>query len=329
MCRRPSAHGSVPDIFMSKVLVTPRSVTKSRHPSLAVLQSRGYELVFCSPGKMPSEEELVALVPDCIGYLAGVERIGPRVLDAARRLRVISRNGTGVDNIDLAKAREKNIVICKAEGANSRGVAELAIAHILCAARSIAFSDRSLKAGGWERRKGIELERRTLGLIGCGAIGKLVARLVLGLDMQVLAYDPLPDPAFQPSSAFRYAGLNEVLSTSEVISLHCPGTADAKPLVNVDTIAQMRDGVYIVNTARAGLLDDDAVLAALDSGKIAGLALDVFTEEPPRDRRLVEHPRTVATAHIGGFTVESVDRAVTVAVENLVRALEGTPHAPS
>jgi len=272
---------------MSKVLVTPRSLTRDGHPALERLGDAGLEVVFSSPGRFPTEDELIGLLPGCVGYLAGVESITARVLDAADMLKVISRNGTGIDNIDVATAEKKGIRICRALGANARGVAELTFAHILAIVRSVTFSDATLKGEDWERRKGIELQGRTLGLIGCGRVGKLVARMALSFEMK------------QPP-------------------------ADAKPVIDREAIAMMKDGVYLINTARASLIDPEAALDALESGRVAGMTLDAFETEPPTDWRLVKHSGVIATPHIGGYTTESVDRAVSAAVDNLLEVIQGS-----
>lgn len=306
---------------MDRILVTPRSVTASGHPSLEKLKAAGFEVVFSTPGKQPTEEELINLLPGCVGYLAGVEKVTARVLEAATDLQVISRNGVGVDNVDLAVAARRGVTICKAVGANSRGVAELAMAHILSLARWTPFSDQGIKAGGWERRKGFELSGKTLGLVGCGNIGKLVAKAALGFDMKVLAYDVVHDASFAPAGDFRYASLEEVLQQSDVISLHCPALPDGNPLIDAAVIARMKKGVFIVNTARAELIDDVALAAALEDEHVSGAAMDVFRSEPPTNDPLVKKDRIIATPHIGGYTDESVDRAMHLAVDNLLSKL--------
>lgn len=297
----------------SRILVTPRSVTQHGHSALQKLRDAGWEVVFCTPGKMPDEEELIRLLPGCVGYLAGVEKITARVLEVATGLRVISRNGTGVDNVDTAAAQARGIAVCRAEGANARGVAELAIGLMLALARAIPASDRAIKAGRWERQTGFELEGKTLGLIGCGRIGRLVAKMAAGLDLRVVAYD------VAPATDMAMAPLEEVFSMADVISLHCP--AGEKPVVDAAALAQMKRGALLINTARAGLLDEAAVLAALESGQLGGLASDVLEGEPPANRRLAEHPRVIVTPHAGGLTRESVDRAISVAVDHLLETL--------
>jgi len=309
--------------FPKKILVTPRSLTQNGHPALKRFAEAGYEVVMSRPGVQPSEAELIGLLPGCVGMLAGVEPITSKVLDAAVDLKVIGRNGVGVDNIDLEAARRLGIRICPAVGSNARGVAELTIGLMLALARSIPFHDAALKAGRWERRNGFDLEGTTLGLLGCGRIGRDVARMALGIGMRVLAFDPVQDKTFAPGADFRYAAMEEVLKSSDVISLHCPPPKDGRALIDSQAIAEMKKGVLLVNTARAALLDERAVLDALEGGLVGGLATDVFDREPPGDNPLIRHSRVIATPHIGGYTVQSVDRAVTTAVKMMLECLQG------
>ena len=306
---------------MKKILVTPRSVSKDGHPALEKLRRAGFEVVFCTPGVQPSEQDLMLALPNCVGFLAGVEPISEAVLEKADKLKVISRNGAGINNIDQDAAKRLGIQIRNAPGANARGVAELTLAHIMASIRAIPFHDGVLKCNDWQRRKGMELEGKTLGLIGCGNIGKIVARFGLALGMFVRAYDPWRDTRFSPGAAFSYVGMDEIWAQADIISLHCAAPSDGRAIVNAETITKMKDGVVLINTARAELVDDVAVAAGLESGKIAGLTLDVFHSEPPEDKSLLADSRVIATPHIGGFTNESVDRAVEMAVDNLLEAL--------
>jgi phosphoglycerate dehydrogenase-like enzyme len=307
---------------MSKVLITPRSLTRDGHPSLDLLKDAGYEVVFATPGKQPDEAELIELLPGCVGYLAGVEKISVKALDAASALRVISRNGSGIDNIDLEAAKRHGITICRTEGANAKGVAELTIGLMFSLARFIPFHDASMKTRTWERRKGLELESRTLGLIGCGQIGMEAAVRALGLGMEVVAYRRHPDRSFAPSELFSWVQLDELLERSDVISLHRPANPDGTPVVTGELIGRMKKGVLLINTARASLIDERAVLEALEMGTIAGVATDVYAKEPPEDYTLIKHDRVIATPHLGGYTEESVDRATTEAVHNIIETLK-------
>jgi D-3-phosphoglycerate dehydrogenase / 2-oxoglutarate reductase len=306
---------------MAKVIVTPRSLSKGGHPLLDRLTSAGYEVAFPSPGAQPTEAQLEAVIGEAVGYIAGVERIGVSLLSKAGKLVAISRNGTGVDNVDLEAARAKGIKVLRAEGANARGVAELAFGHILAGARGISAADAELKAGRWKREKGFELEGKKLALLGCGRIGKLVARFALAFDMKISAYDLYPDKGFAPSPSFSWASLEEAIAGADVLSIHCPPTPDGRPLIGAAQIAALGKGAVVVNTAREGLVDAAAMAAALDSGVVRAYAMDAFDKEPPDDWSLVRNPRAVATPHIGGFTDESVDRAAEVAVDNLLAAL--------
>lgn len=303
----------------SKILVTPRSVTKSGHPLLDKLTGAGFDVVLSTPGIQPNENELLQRLPGCVGYLAGVEKVSAMVLETADSLKVISRNGAGVNNVDLKAAHRLGIKVLNAPGANARGVAELALAHILNLARSVSFSDAILKSRNWERQKGVELQDKTLGLVGCGNIGKKLVTFALAMDMNVLAFDPFKDESFKPSSRFCYCELDKLFTHSDFISLHCP--ASDKPLIDETQIAKMKDGVYLINTARAELFDEDAVKRSLKSGKIAGISIDAFESEPPQNWSLVENPHALATPHIGGFTQESVHRAMKMAIDNLINEL--------
>jgi len=300
------------------ILVTPRSLSSAGHPALAMLEDAGFVLRFGPPGEMPSEDDLGQLLSGCVGYLAGVERIGADVLSAAPELRVISRNGVGVDGVDLGAAKRHGIEVLTTPGANSQGVAELAIGLMFAAARMIPAADASLKAGTWSRSRGVELVGRTLGVVGCGAVGKRVLAGGAALGMKAIGYDPFARKALE-AAGHAWLPLETLVEGAQVISLHAP--PGERPLLDEEMLRRVRRGVVIVNTARAALVDPDAMLSALDDERVAAYAVDVYEEEPPVDRRLVEHHHVIATPHVGGYTEESVERATRAAVENLLAAL--------
>jgi D-3-phosphoglycerate dehydrogenase len=307
-----------------RVLITPRSLTAKREPVLGLLEASGFELIFASPGLIPTEEQLLQLLPDCVGWIAGVEQISERVLRAATKLRVISRNGTGTDNIPLGVAKELGIRIERANGANARGVAELSIALILAALRNIPELNSALKHDQWQRRIGIEISDRLVVLIGCGAVGRMVVEMALGLGARTAAYDPFANHSFAPagSGGFRWISFDEAISAADVISLHCPPLENGLPLLSRSVLERLKQGCCLVNTARANLVDESAILDSLENGRLRAYATDVFDPEPPlAGSPLLAHPRVIATPHLGGFTEESVRRATEAAVHNLLAAL--------
>ncbi|MBN9158443.1 MULTISPECIES: phosphoglycerate dehydrogenase [unclassified Microbacterium] len=304
-----------------RILVTPRSMTASGlddAADLAPLRERGWELVSGPAGRLPNVEELIELVPGIDGWLCGVEQVPATVLDAADRLRVISRNGVGAENLDLDSARAHGVAVELARGANSRGVAELSVALMLSALRDIPAADRALHDGRWARSLGRELADRTVGIVGFGAIGRLVARIVLAFGANVLAYDPF---ATIDMAGVDGVELDDLFAECDVITLHAPPRADGRPLVDATLLGSLRPQTVLVNTARSALVDPEAVLAALEDGALRAYAVDAFDQEPPVLDALLSHPRVILTPHVGGYTDASVRRATEQAVTNLITAL--------
>jgi len=307
-----------------RVLITPRSLTQSGLDGvaeLAPLREAGFDLVAGPAGRLPTEDELLELVPGCVGWLAGVEKIGADVLAAATELRVISRNGTGVDAVDLAAARRLGVRVERAVGANARGVAELTLALVLAALRQLPWSAATVRAGGWRRWPGREVSECRVGVVGLGAVGAVVAELCVVWGAEVLAYDPAVAPA--AGSSVRAVDLDELLASSDVVTLHAPPPPDGRPLLDAARLATLPAGAVLVNTSRAALVDDDAVLAALHSGALSAYAVDAFETEPPELTDLLRHERVIATPHLGGYTGSSVRRSTEQAVHNLLTVLEG------
>lgn len=304
------------------IIITPRSLSKGESPEIEKLRNLGYNIVFPSPGNQPSEKDIKENIKDAVGYIAGVEKITSSILENAKKLRVISRNGVGVDNIDIAYCKEHGITVRRAEGVNAISVAELAIGHMITAARHITESDNAIKQNGWQRQKGFELHGKTLGILGCGRIGKHVASIALGFGMKVLAYDVFEDRNFSPSVHFIYTSFDNVIKNSDIITLHAPMPENDRALIDKKVISEMKDGVIVVNTAREKLCDENALIEALENGKISFYTIDAFETEPPKAFTLASHKKVLATAHIGAFTDESIEKATTAAVDNLIKELE-------
>lgn len=300
-----------------RILVTPRSLTESPHPAVAALSHKGIEVVYCRAGQQPDEAELLSLVPGIDGWLAGVEPISDKVIAAANHLRCISRNGVGIDNLPMATLKARGIAVATTGGANAPGVAELTIGLMFAALRQIPATDSGVKAGRWPRLRGAELRSKTVAVIGYGAVGREVARLAKALGADVMAHDP-----FAPDMpGVKSVSLIEALHQADVLSLHCPPPPNGAALLAAEVLQSVRPGLILINTARAGLVDEAALAAALDRKQVACYAADVFLDEPPHAGSLAFRPDVIATSHIGGYTTESVNRATEMAVDNLLAAL--------
>lgn len=299
------------------ILITPRSLSKGGHPELRRLSEAGFTIKTPWPGMQPSEEQLLRELPSCVGYLAGVEKISRRVLTAAASLQIISRFGVGVDNIDLATTKDLGIEVAVATGANSQGVAELALSLIFNGMRTIAMSNSILKTGQWKREMGMEIAGKTLGIVGCGNIGKRLAVLALALGMRVIAHDLYEDPEMGARENFSYSDLPTLLSQSDFISLHTP--LGEQPLLSRESLTQLKGSTIVVNTARAGLVDHAAMVEALDNGLVSSYLTDVFDVEPLVLNELYRHERVILTPHIGGYTKESVARTVEASVDAILK----------
>jgi len=287
--------------------------------ALALLE--GFDVKFA--GARPTEDDLVRTVKelDPIGIILRYGRITARVMDAAKSLRVISKHGSGIDTIDLAHAKVKGIDVRAAVGANAVAVAEHALASILVCAKSIVPLHQSMQQGQWLKstHKSMELRGKVLGLVGLGAIGRLVAQFGRALGMKVIAFDPYVTEV--PEGIGRVT-LDELWAKADVISLHCPLTDENRNLVNEHTISRMKDGVIIVNTARGGLVDDLALVRALKTGKVRAAAVDSYQVEPPPARHpFVGVPNLVMTPHIGGVSEQAYINMGVQAAKNLLDSL--------
>ncbi|WP_026930050.1 phosphoglycerate dehydrogenase [Glycomyces tenuis] len=269
-------------------------------------------------------ERLIDLVGPFDAVIAGTDPFTAEVLDAAPKLRVIGRTGVGYDNIDVEAATARGIAVCPTPGVNRQSVAEHTIGLLLAAARMIPQNVASVRGGGWDQVSGRELGGAVLGVVGLGAIGKLVATMAQGLGMTVIAHDPFPDHEFAREHGIREAGLDELLGEADFVSLHLFLSPETRHLIDAAAIAKMKDGAFLVNAARGGVVHEDALADALASGKLAGAALDTVEVEPlPADSRLRGLDNLVVTAHIGAATVESRARSGMTAARSVVDGLEG------
>jgi D-3-phosphoglycerate dehydrogenase / 2-oxoglutarate reductase len=257
--------------------------------------------------------------------IRGRTRVTPDVFDAAKRLKVIGRAGVGVDNIDLPAAKAHGVTVVNAPTSTTGAVAELSFALLLALARDIPRADAAMKAGSWLKKEleGVELNGKTLGVIGYGRIGMEMGKRAAAFGMNVVAYDPFISEDEIKASGGESASLQDLFEWSDFISLHLPYNVHTRDLIGPMAFSEMRDGVRIVCAARGGIMDEAALLAALNSGKVAGAALDVFATEPPGATDLVKHPHVIATPHIGAQTAEAQSRAAEDIAHEVLAALRG------
>ncbi len=272
-------------------------------------------------------EQLIEAIPRYDGLaIRSATKATKAVLDAATNLKVIGRAGIGVDNVDIPAATSNGVVVMNTPFGNSITTAEHAIAMMFALARQIPLANESTHAGKWEKSRfmGVELTSKTLGVIGCGNIGAIAADRALGLKMKVIAFDPYLSVERAEELGVEKVELDELLERVDFITLHTPLTDTTRGILNAEAFAKMKDGVRIVNCARGGLIDEEALLAALNSGKVAGAALDVFAEEPAKENILFGHENVVVTPHLGASTSEAqVNVAVQVAEQMADYLLDG------
>jgi len=272
--------------------------------------------------------ELLQIIPEYDAVIIrGRTKMTAEVIAAAKNLKVIGRMGVGVDNIDLRAAQAHQISVVNAAVATTQAVAELTLGFMFALVREIPRADASMKAGQWLKKEfnGAELFGKTLGIIGFGNIGSTVGKYAQALGMNVLAFDPFRDQANIIAQGAECVNFDELLSRSDMISIHAPYKEQNHHLINDEAFAKMKDGVFLVDDARGGIVDEEALLRALESGKVRGAALDVYEKEPPINWDLVKHPKVIATPHIGAQTKEAQCRAAVDISTEVLNALNGKP----
>ena len=291
------------DLKSCRVLVTPTSYARDDPSLRSELEAAVGEVIYNSTGRPLSSAQLAELLPGCHGYIAGLDRVDRGALEAADQLRVIARYGAGVDRVDLEAAREKGIVVTNTPGANSVSVAELTLGLMLALARSIPEANAATKGGEWPRLAGVSLEGKVVGLMGLGSIGKEVARRLAGFGCNLIAYDPVADVAFAEKYNVKLLPRDQVIRSADFLSLHVPALPETQGMVDGAFLGLMKPGAFLINTARGELVDEGALLLALESGRLRGAALDAFAQEPPGEEvPLLALPQVIATPHTGAHT---------------------------
>jgi D-3-phosphoglycerate dehydrogenase len=304
---------------MAKILIS-----DSLDPSgLTLFQEAGVEVHQLTAEERPRLPEILADFDALV--VRSSTQVTADLLKAGKKLRVVGRAGIGVDNVDVNAATEQGVLVVNAPTANLLSATEHTFALLLSLARRVPEADASTKAGEWNRKlTGVELQGKTLGIIGFGRIGQRVAERARGFDMKVAAYDPFLDAAAARRMEVELLPLDDLLAGADVITFHTPLTPETRNLLNRERIARMKKGALVINCGRGGVIDEDALLEALESGHLGGAGLDVFAEEPPKDLRLVRHKKVVATPHLGAQTHEAQERISIETAQMVLAALSGS-----
>src|SRR6478672_9688350 len=287
--------------------------------AVQIFKDRGVEVDF-QPNLGKDKDKLAEIIGDYDGLaIRSATTATAEIIDKATRLQVIGRAGIGVDNVDIPAATAKGVIVMNTPFGNSITTAEHAITLMLALARQIPQADASTQAGKWEKNRfmGVEITNKTLGVIGCGNVGSIVVNRAIGLKMKVIAYDPFLSPERATELGVDKVDLAELLRRADFVTLHTPLTEKTKGIIDGRAITAMKKGVRIVNCARGGLVDEEALRAALDSGHVAGAAFDVFTEEPATENPLFGHPNVVCTPHLGAATTEAQENVALQIAEQM------------
>lgn len=304
-----------------KILISSSSFGKINRDPMTILENAGYEIVLNPYGRKFEFKEFVELIKDAVGLIAGTEKITAELLEKAPKLKVISRYGVGTDNIDLEAAKKHGIIVRSTPESPSQAVAELTLALMLNLSRRVNEADKNLKNNNWSQLMGRLLYGKTLGIIGLGRIGKKVVKLTQPFGMKIYAYEPYPDQDFISTNNITLAVLDEVLSRSDIVSLHLPLSDSTYHIIGKKELSLMKKEAIIINTSRGGLIDEPALIEALKNRGIEGAAIDTFEKEPYTGA-LTESDNVVLTCHMGSSAVETRKQMELETVNNLIDALK-------
>lgn len=305
---------------MSKVLTSPSSMGQISSTPFDLLKENGFEIINNPFGRKLTENEVIDLAKDCIGIVAGVETISTKVMDALPQLKVISRVGVGMDNVDLDYAKQKGIVVVNTPDGPTRAVAELTLAMTMSLLRKIPQADAALKNKQWKKQIGNLIFEKQIGIIGLGRIGRMVAELFRGIGNPVIGFDLFPDEKWAKEKGVVLKTFDEVLQGADILTLHIPGNKDKSPVISTNELEQMKIGGFLINISRGGIVDEEALYHALVTKKLTGAAVDVFTREP-YDGSLCDLENIILTPHLGSYASEGKLQMEIDAVQNLINVL--------
>lgn len=303
-----------------KILISSRSFGKIDSGAKELLQKEGLDIIENPFGRKMTEKEMITLGKEATGIIAGTEKITKSVIEYMPHLKVISRYGIGLDNVEIERAQEKNILIYNTPLAPTKGVAELTMALLLNGIKKINILDARLKSGTWKPEIGFLLSNKKIGIIGLGNIGKQIVKYLKPFNVQILAYDIKEDKEFSKNNGIEYVSLQHLLRESDCITLHIPLTDKTKHMIGSKELNQMKETCFLINAARGGIIDEDQLYHALKRKKIAGAAIDAFEDEPDT-KRLKELPNVILTPHIGTYTKETRKEMEQEAAQNIIKGL--------
>jgi len=304
-----------------KILTSPSSMGQISLQPFNLLTEKGYKVINNPYGRKLTEDEVIELAKDCIGIVAGVETLSSYVMDSLPHLKCISRVGVGLDNVDLEYAKEKGIVVVNTPDGPTRGVAELTLAMTLSLLRKIPQADAALKNKQWKKQIGNLIFEKQIGIIGLGRIGRMVAELFRGIGNPVIGFDLFPDNQWADNKGVILKTFNEVVAQADILTLHIPGNKDKSPVIAQKELDMMKNGAFLINIARGGVVDENALYNALLNKKLTGAAVDVFSKEP-YDGSLCELDNIILTPHLGSYASEGKLQMEIDAVQNLINTLK-------
>jgi len=310
---------------MGKILITATHYETLCQEAKQMLEGKGHELIINRTEKpFYTFEQLKEVMGEVDGAIIGLDDWTEEVFRISPKLRVVAKFGVGTDNIDKAAAKKYGIKVINAPGQNSNAVAELAVGLMVGVLRGILVQNKKLESGVWTRYMGNELEGKTIGLVGFGEIARRVAGKLAAFDVKILAYDLYPNKKAAEELGVKLTGLDEVLFESDIVSLHIPATEESRHVINARSIAKMKKGVFLINTARGALVDTDSLVAALKSGQVAGAALDAFEQEPlPENAGILRAGNVICLPHTGAETYEAYRKVSLCTAQGVIDVLDG------
>lgn len=306
-----------------KIVITPRGFAKCGVENAKIMEKAGFEVSYNDTGLAYSAEEFSSITKGAEGVIVGVELVDRAYIDSHPELKAVVKFGVGTDNIDVAYCREKGIFVGRTVGSNARSVAETAISFVIADSKNLMDSIANTRAHGWAKMTGYEVQGKTIGIIGFGAIGREVAKMAWGLGMHVMAFDTCPIPAeLIEKFELQVASMDEIIEKADFISLHIPLTEETKNIISAKEMSRMKPNAVLINTARGGIVDEAALYDALKNHTIRAAYFDVFSCEPPReDEPLLALPNFYLTPHIASRSAEAEKNTADIATKVILEAL--------